>query len=89
MPLPSESLSLEDYKLGKVNCAYCNLPIYDPKKAMHHRPTDKLYHEEPCFEKALMEQLEQRGLDTKSMPPGITGIVRELFGISSGPQKKR
>ncbi len=73
--------TMNDYKGGKVICDYCRKPVYDPEKAMEHKPTEKVYHEDLCFEKAFNAQLEERGLGTSSMPLELRNAVKDLFGI--------
>lgn len=70
----------EDFKEGRVKCAYCNKPIYEPKKAMEHFPTQTIYHEKPCFEKAFNEQLKSEGIDEELLSE-IRDTIKDLFKI--------
>lgn len=78
--------TIDEFVQGRVSCEYCHKPIYDPKKAMEHHKTKRLYHEQPCFEAAFKQSLEQRGLDTSTMPPEMMQFVRNLFGIPNKPK---
>lgn len=83
-----------DFKEGKVNCNYCGKPIYDPTKSIEHHPTQNLYHEDPCFEKAFKEGFNKRlkasNWDTSSIPSEISDILndalRDCFNIPKKPK---